>query len=831
MLVTIIGNPSKPISTRRQLATGALWCYFHSFLVKEELKNYREAMIESSWIEAMQEEIHEFEWLKSYREIDVVLLVIAWVVLSMYGRWEGVVKIPKAVGNDTSTSFDESLMNPSCDVHVEILARWDSASPLVNEDVSRDSGFSSHVSLAAAESNTHFGMESDRPAIGGKEAGKSSLFTTSQGLVHASESYIATTGDGDALILPNKNNIEALFGVTLTSLKDIDDLTRRLKAGEYEEVMSKMTREERKAALATIEISGKTNLNRVKGAAVGLKPKLSKSKANVHLLFSENLCEGVNFSIPRKVVETNNDELQRFFLLSIQNFCWELKVFILSTAKPRVSTAQVTTASTNQLVLLEISAINLDDYQLDPVTPPPSPSSPFTMAAYQRMIAETDHTRERNGLTGLRIMSKRNLSQPFDHENNGLSHSGIDTQLHLPAICLIEGRDESDEQSQLPLGDRVKFASSTLLDGALTWWNVYVRSVTLDTAHATPWSDFKAMFIRKYCPRNEVKQMENELWNLKLPTAEGVDDTTLTHALLLVTTVERQDIRLKAHERPSFFPQLAKRTQEAKVERGSDGTCLSEVDEKDLQEQSVTNNGSARRAPGRVYSLCAEAAMKDNNVVNGTFLINNVYASVLFDTGADRSFVSYAFSKYIDIPPTTLDTNYNVELADKKSLTTNTILRGCTLNLQNLLFEINLLPIELGSFDVIVGMDWMAEHRAEVVCYEILVPYGNDMLIIQGGIKSESRLEVISSIRTQKYIDQGCQVFLIQMMKEEKTKILEKEANPNVVRDFPEVFPEDLPGLPPTPQVEFHIELMPRATPVARTPYRLAPAEMKELAE
>ncbi|GKB67725.1 hypothetical protein Tco_0929137 [Tanacetum coccineum] len=60
-------------------------------------------------------------------------------------------------------------------------------------------------------------------------------------------------------------------------------------------------------------------------------------------------------------------------------------------------------------------------------------------------------------------------------------------------------------------GDRVKFASSTLLDSTLTWWNVYVHSVTLDTTHATPWSDFKAMFIWKYCPRNEVNQMENEL--------------------------------------------------------------------------------------------------------------------------------------------------------------------------------------------------------------------------------------------------------------------------------------------------------------------------------
>ncbi|GJY96025.1 putative reverse transcriptase domain-containing protein [Tanacetum coccineum] len=123
------------------------------------------------------------------------------------------------------------------------------------------------------------------------------------------------------------------------------------------------------------------------------------------------------------------------------------------------------------------------------------------------------------------------------------------------------------------------------------------------------------------------------------------------------------------------------------------------------------------------------------------------------------------------------------------------------------------------------------------MCYEkyIRVPYGNDMLIVQGersGVKNESRLEVISSIRTQKYIDQGCQVFLIQIMKEEETKIPERRIEDvPVVRDFPEVFPEELPGLPPTRQVEFHIELIPGAAPVARAPYRLAPAEMKELAE
>ncbi|GJR27537.1 putative reverse transcriptase domain-containing protein [Tanacetum coccineum] len=134
-------------------------------------------------------------------------------------------------------------------------------------------------------------------------------------------------------------------------------------------------------------------------------------------------------------------------------------------------------------------------------------------------------------------------------------------------------------------------------------------------------------------------------------------------------------------------------------------------------------------------------------------------------------------------------------------------------------------------------MDWMSKHHAEVVCHEkyIRIPYRNEVLVIRGersGVRNESRLEVISSIRTQRYIKKGCQVFLLQVTKKEEAEIPEKRIEDvPVVRDFPEVFPEDLPGLPPTRQVEFHIQLIPGAAPVARAPYRLAPAEMKELAE
>nr|GEZ57772.1 reverse transcriptase domain-containing protein [Tanacetum cinerariifolium] len=104
----------------------------------------------------------------------------------------------------------------------------------------------------------------------------------------------------------------------------------------------------------------------------------------------------------------------------------------------------------------------------------------------------------------------------------------------------------------------------------------------------------------------------------------------------------------------------------------------------------------------------------DANVVTGTFLLNNQYASILFDTGADISFVSTTFSTQINITPLTLDHCYDVELADGRIIRLNTILRGCTLNLLNHPFNIDLMPVELGSFDVIIDMDWLAKYQAVI---------------------------------------------------------------------------------------------------------------------
>ncbi|GJU05376.1 putative reverse transcriptase domain-containing protein [Tanacetum coccineum] len=182
------------------------------------------------------------------------------------------------------------------------------------------------------------------------------------------------------------------------------------------------------------------------------------------------------------------------------------------------------------------------------------------------------------------------------------------------------------------------------------------------------------------------------------------------------------------------------------------------------------------------------------------------------------------------------DVSYVVELADRRISETNIVLRGCTLGFLGHPFNIDLMPVELGSFDVIVGMDWLANHHAMIVCDEknVWIPYGDEVLIVQGdggGKGQKSMLSIISCTKTQKYIEKGCLIFLAQVTKKEIEDKSDEKRLEDVptMRDFSEVFPKDFPGLSPTTQVEFQIDLVPGAAPVARAPYRLAPPKLQEL--
>nr|GEX12608.1 putative reverse transcriptase domain-containing protein [Tanacetum cinerariifolium] len=184
----------------------------------------------------------------------------------------------------------------------------------------------------------------------------------------------------------------------------------------------------------------------------------------------------------------------------------------------------------------------------------------------------------------------------------------------------------------------------------------------------------------------------------------------------------------------------------------------------------------------------------------------------------------------LDINLIKIGASYEVDLADGRVASTNTILKGCTLNMVNHIFKYDLMPIELGTFDVIIGMDWLVKHDALIVCGEkvVRIPYGNKMLIVKSDNGSKWKEKRIEDVPV---ICDFLEVFPEELPglsppRQWKEKRIEDVP---VICDFLEVFPEELPGLSPPRQVEFGIDLVTGVTPVARAPYRLAPSEMKEL--
>nr|GEU37607.1 reverse transcriptase domain-containing protein [Tanacetum cinerariifolium] len=185
-----------------------------------------------------------------------------------------------------------------------------------------------------------------------------------------------------------------------------------------------------------------------------------------------------------------------------------------------------------------------------------------------------------------------------------------------------------------------------------------------------------------------------------------------------------------------------------------------------------------------------------------------------------------------------MDHGYDVELDNDRIIWVNTLIWGCTLNFLNHPFNIDLMAVEMGSFDVVIGMDWLTKYHAVIVCDEkiVRVPFRNEILIFRGDGSNnghESRLNIISCTKTQKYLLKGCPSFwhmLLRRRPEDKSEEKQIEDVP-IVQDFPKFFPEEFPGIPPARQVKFQIDLIHGVAPVARAPYRLAPFEMKELSD
>nr|GEV46101.1 reverse transcriptase domain-containing protein [Tanacetum cinerariifolium] len=263
-----------------------------------------------------------------------------------------------------------------------------------------------------------------------------------------------------------------------------------------------------------------------------------------------------------------------------------------------------------------------------------------------------------------------------------------------------------------------------------------LEPIGIEEAYKTTWLELKKLLTKKYCPRTEVKKMEDEFHSL---TVKGNNLKTYGIAPKYATASKSQT----------------------------------------LEEATTIAQRLIDQEKGHYKNQCPKA---NNSACGRAYVLRNKNAHQNLDV--------------------VTDTTYDIEMADGNLVGTNTVIQGCTLILLNQPLEIDLTSIKLDSFDIVIGMDWFSNYHAKIICDEkvVHIPIGGETLII-------------------------------------RAQVMEKKSNERrlrdipVVREFLEVFPEDLPGLPSVRQVEFQIDLIPGAAPVARAPYKLDPLEIQELSD
>ncbi|GJZ25828.1 putative reverse transcriptase domain-containing protein [Tanacetum coccineum] len=438
----------------------------------------------------------------------------------------------------------------------------------------------------------------------------------------------------------------------------------------------------------------------------------------------------------------------------------------------------------------------------------------------------------------------------------------------------IKKMESVQDMSGCSIDQKVKYTAGSFVGKALTWWNSQICMLSREVAVSMSWNDFKFMIIEKFCPSHEMQKLEIKLWNHAMVGVGHVVYTDRFHELArlvphLVTTksrmIERNGSIKKVEKRENVgeprkngrddnkrtrtgnaftttanpvrrenmgaWPNMLRNVNPVNASDPTVRACYEcgSIDHVRLAcprlnralgpggnhpNQVAANNGGQGRGNqgnqdrGRAFMLGAEEARQDLNIVTGMFTLNNHFATTLFDSGADYSFISTTFIPLLGIEPSELGFRYEIKIASGQLVEIDKVIKGCKLEIKGHVLDIDLIPFGHGSFDVIIGMDWLSNHKAKIICYEKVVR----MPLPDGKV-----LRVLGEKPKEK-----------RQLKSAKAKEKEQEEIV-VVRDFPKVFPDDLFGLPHVREIEFRIELIPGATPVAKSPYRLAPSELEEL--
>jgi len=215
-------------------------------------------------------------------------------------------------------------------------------------------------------------------------------------------------------------------------------------------------------------------------------------------------------------------------------------------------------------------------------------------------------------------------------------------------------------------------------------------------------------------------------------------------------------------------------------------------------------------------------------VVEGTLSVSGRVARVLFDCGATHSFISEKFAGELGRTPELLTVCLEVSTPMGEVGTVGSFLPGTTVVSGDQDFPADLVLLPMEDFDVILGMDWLSQYDVRVFCREkkILILREDLPDVVIRGLRGRGRI-MVSAVKAQRLIQQGCRAYVATLVvSDSESRSLE---DIEVVREFADVFPEDIPGLPPHREIEFGIDLVEGATPQSKAPYRMAPAELAEL--
>ncbi|GKA72705.1 putative reverse transcriptase domain-containing protein [Tanacetum coccineum] len=456
----------------------------------------------------------------------------------------------------------------------------------------------------------------------------------------------------------------------------------------------------------------------------------------------------------------------------------------------------------------------------------------------------------------------------------------------------IEKMENVQDMSGCSVNQKVKYIADSFVGKALTWWNSQIRTLSREVAISMSWNDFKLMMIQEFCPSHEMQKLVPHLVTLESRMIEryvyglalqicgmvaAMKPKTIQKAMQISGALTDEAVRNGSikkvkkrgnvgeprNDKNSRDDNKRTRTRNAFATtvnhvgrentstwpkctscnsyHAPGGSCricfncnrpdhlardcrgvprnMNPVNDRNptvkacykcgstdhvwpacprwnraqgpgenRPNQVVANNGGqgcgnrGNQARGRAFMLGAEEARQDPNIVTGTFTLNNHFATTLFDSVAGYSFVSTTFIPLFVLEPSDLGFKYEIEIASGQLVEIDKVIKGC--------------------------MNWLSNYKAEIICHKKVVriplPDGKVFRVVEERPKEKARL-LMSAKASDK-----------------------KQEEIIVVRDFLEVFPDDLSGLPPIREIKFRLELIPRETLVAKSPYHLAPSEFQE---